>query len=195
MQFLIAIYFFKIGITIGNYDQEVDELIELLDLEAKKDQLINIINKPKSLSLPNRLTLFQLIKYCIEIRTVPKKVAIYAFSQFCTDQKEKDCLLFLASKEGSKLYDDFILKKHFNFLDLLKCFKTCKLDLKSFLVHSINLVPRYYSVIEQHSCEVKKSNQLIDWIYKVKIAFNVTLLPSIYNRTNTQLLGVFTGRT
>lgn len=156
----------------------------------------------------------------MEIRAIPKKVALLHFSQFCSDSNETDCLLFLSSKEGSKLYDEFILKRHFGFLDLLKCFSSCKPDLRAFLVHSISFVPRYYSVIEHETRFVQSgdgssdvsANEMVDEQstageksneqneqkelirYRVKLAFNVTLLPAVYNRSGTQTFGIFTGQ-
>lgn len=179
----------SIGILIGNYDEEVNELIDLLNLNDKKHQVINIVNLAKNPTFPKKSTLFQLIKYAIEIRAIPKKVTLLQFSEFCTDQNEKICLRFLSSKEGSKLYDEFILGKHFGILDLLKCFKTCKPNLKTFLANSVNFIPRYYSIIE-HFVDNKLKNPK----FSVKIAFNLTQLPSIYNRTGTQLFGIFTGQ-
>ena len=178
----------------------MDEFIGLLGLNEKKNQLLTIENS-STLSLPARSTLRHLVKYCVEIRAIPKKVALLHFSEFCSDLNERNCLVFLSSREGSKLYDEFVLKRHFGFLDLLKCFKSCKPNLKAFLVHSINFVPRYYSVIEaklvERSSDVKlTANQSEEslFCYRVKVAFNVTLLPPVYNRSDTQLFGIFTGQ-
>lgn len=197
----------------------MDELIGLLGLAEKKEHLLNIENR-STLSLPSRSTLRLLIKYCLEIRAIPKKVAILHFSEFCSNANERDCLLFLSSKEGSKLYDEYVLKRHFGFLDLLKCFSSCKPNLRAFLVHSISFVPRYYSVIEHEMRFVQsndkpsdvsangpvdekstadetvdeKSNEQKLVRYRVKLAFNVTLLPTVYNRSGTQSFGIFTGQ-
>lgn len=179
----------SIGCLIGNYDDEVNLLIDLLEFNKYKDKLIEINHYSRTLSLPKKSNLFKLIKFCIELRAIPKKVDLLHFSEFCSDSKEKDALEFLSSKEGSKLYDEFILKKHFGFLDLFNCFRSCKPDLSTFLKHSINFIPRYYSVIED---VVEKKDD--SFIYRIKIAFNVTSLPKIYGRTNTQLFGIFTGK-
>lgn len=173
-------------------------------MDEKKDQVLTIENS-STLSLPTKCTLRLLIKHCVEIRAIPKKVTLLHFSQFCSDSNERDCLVFLSSKEGAKLYDEFVLKRHLGFLDLLKCFRSCKPDLKAFLVHSISFVPRYYSVIEHETRIVdnrpsdakstaEKSNEAKLICYRVKFAFNVTLLPRVYNRSGTQLFGVFTGQ-
>ena len=189
-------------------------MLSLLGLEDKRKRVVKIANKSRTVSFPERSTLFDLMKFCVEIRAIPKKVALFSFSEFCSDPDEKCSLIVLSSKEGSELYDEFILKKHFGCLDLLKNFTTCKPDLRTFLDHSINLVPRYYSVIEydkmnDDGSHMKSPKELNDkstrndtemnmpktrTTYNVKIAFNVTLLPSIYGRTNSQLFGIFTGK-
>lgn len=155
--------------------------------------MVNIINNSKTIYLPTKSTIFQLMKYCIEIRAIPKKVDLFSFSEFCSDEDEKRSLILLSSKEGSKLYDEFVLGKHFGFIDLLRNFRSCKPDLRTFLNHSINLVPRYYSMIEFDKDQESIDKKVI-FNYKLKIAFNVTQLPSIYKRKDTQLFGIFTGQ-
>lgn len=179
----------SIGCLIGNYDDETNFLIDFLDLNDHKNDLIEIEHNFKTRSFPKKSSLFQLIKFCIELRTIPKKVDLFHLSEFCTDIKEKEILCYLSSKQGFKLYDEFILKKHFGFLDLFKCFKTCKPNLSTILQCSVNFIPRYYSVIEH---KIQKIDSI--FINQLKIAFNVALLPKIYNRTNNQLYGIFTGK-
>lgn len=171
------------GFLCGNSDEEVFLVLNLLGLHNKSSELCKIEGKNID-CFPRLVSLYNLVKYYLEVRSIPKKTCLRHFAEYCSDEAQKRRLLELSSREGANDYTKFIRNPGVNLLDILVNFDSCKPSLEVLLSNVPCFAPRYYSVINCFS-EERPS--------ELKIAFSVVKLSSICNRKGTQLYGVFTG--
>ncbi|XP_054160971.1 methionine synthase reductase-like [Oppia nitens] len=175
------------GFIIGNYDEEVDQLIDYcLDLQSdKRDYYCQILTTELFPHLPSISKVKDLLKYYLELRSVPKKSFLRHLADFCSDLAHKRRLLELSSREGSDDYNKYIRNNFVNILDILRLFDSCRPPLAVLLANIACHTPRYYSVC--NGPDPENRNQF-------KIAFSVTEFQPRNQRKDSQLLGVFTGQ-
>lgn len=93
-------------------------------------------------------TIVELLPYLVfgvELRTIPKKIALSQLAQYTSNWQQKRRLLELSSKQGNDEYQNLILGQNITICDILRLFDTCKPPLNVLLAHLIIAKPRYFS--------------------------------------------------
>ena len=174
------------GFISGNPDEEVDAFLEALTLTSDSNKILKIRSPPTITHLPKEITLKNLLKFFVELRSVPKKSFLRHLAEFTTDIVEKRRLLELCSKEGADDYAAFIRNGAVNVMDILRVFRSCKPSLECIIFHLPCFVPRYYSVVNFVS-DKETNNKTF------KVVFSVTRTKAVLDRIGSQSFGLFTG--
>jgi methionine synthase reductase len=175
------------GFLPGNPEEEVNEVLKVLGFQNQVSQTL-IITTPKTLShIPKNVTLWNLLKYFVELRSVPRKSFLRHLSEFTEDVVQKRRLLELSSKEGADDYAAFIRNGAVNIMDILRTFPSCRPSLECIVFNLPCFVPRYYSVV--NFVIGKNDNN-----HTFKIIFSVTRTKRVCERKGSQSFGVFTGQ-
>ncbi|XP_073831240.1 methionine synthase reductase [Musca autumnalis] len=143
-----------IAILPCNPKKDVESLLYCLDLSDKADTKCQIQVNPsctkKTAKVPAHIpaasTPRELLRDCVNIRGVLKKQLLSSLANFCSDNDEKSFLKCLSSKEGVSFYNDLIMNKGFNLLDILETCHTCRPPLALLIEHLPRLLPRPYSI-------------------------------------------------
>ncbi|XP_053680505.1 methionine synthase reductase [Anopheles nili] len=143
-----------IGILTYNLSSEVDYVLDRMHLLESADQTFEVrLAKPvkkKNPELPHYVPKFvtprRLLSECLDIRITPRKGLLQAMASYTSDECEKRLLEILASKEGSNLYNELILKNEMNFLQMLKFVTSCRPPLAMLIEHFPRLQARPYSI-------------------------------------------------
>lgn len=131
----------------------------------------------------------------IDLRTIPKKVALCHFAMFTSDIQQKRRLLELSSRQGNLEYQNVILAHKVTVCDILRLFDTCRPPINVFLHYLTVARPRYFSaasvpkeIFHEHISENQKTHSF-------KIVFSVSNnFSHSFMRTSEQLLGLFSGK-
>lgn len=84
------------------------------------------------------LTLFDLFKYCLDIRSTGlKKTFLRMLAAYCALDSDRLRLMQLASREGSDQYTQLVKETHLSLLDLLNTFSSCRPP----LAHLVQMLP------------------------------------------------------
>ncbi|CAK8672123.1 methionine synthase reductase-like [Clavelina lepadiformis] len=145
----------SISVCCENPKEEVDWLISRLSLNDVADNAAEFFVLPNSSKkatnpcpyVPRIFTIRYAFTYCIEIRSVPKKMLLRSLAEYTTDQSEIRRLQELSSKQGGHEYVALIREKNVCILDLLAAFKTCSPSFELLVQHLPRLMPRRYSLI------------------------------------------------
>uniref|UniRef100_A0A182K7F5 Methionine synthase reductase n=1 Tax=Anopheles christyi TaxID=43041 RepID=A0A182K7F5_9DIPT len=143
-----------IGLLTYNLASEVDYVLDRLHLLESADQTYEVkLAKPvkkKNPELPHYVPKYvtprRLLSECLDIRITPRKGLLLAMASYTADECEKRLLEILASKEGSNLYNELILKNEMNFLHVLKYVATCRPPLAMLIEHLPRLQARPYTI-------------------------------------------------
>lgn len=85
------------------------------------------------------ITLFEFVKYCVDIRTNGLKKALFRMlASYCANENDQLRLLQLASREGTEHYTELVKEAQLSLLDLLNTFQSCRPP----LAHLIQLLPQ-----------------------------------------------------
>lgn len=140
------------GILPENDTEVVRHALDLLSLEHEEMILVKVIGAVTKESLAEffssydkPLSIGQLFTKYLDLTYFPKKVCLRHLADFCTDESEKNILLYLSSKEGSSMYMK-LAGERTTILDFLSTFKSCKPDLTTLLSYLPLLHPRFYSI-------------------------------------------------
>ncbi|XP_049872512.1 methionine synthase reductase [Pectinophora gossypiella] len=164
---------YKPGDTIGvipqNSTADVEQILDHLNLKSQADdQYTLIVDKTLKgakipVHVPVKSTLRHVFQYCLDLRSVIKKLFLLALSRHTKDDNERKVLEYVCSKEGATVYTTHILNKNLCVLDLFSIFKTCKPPAEVLLANLPRLLPRPYSIVNS---QIKDPNTL-------KICFSV----------------------
>lgn len=143
-----------IGILTYNLPSEVDYVLDRLHLletanktyEVKLAKPIKKKNPELPHYVPKLVTPRRLLLECLDIRITPRKALLQTMASYTSDECEKRLLEILASKEGSNLYNELILKNEMNFIHMLKYVASCKPPLAMLIEHLPRLQARPYSI-------------------------------------------------
>jgi NADPH-ferrihemoprotein reductase len=91
----------------------------------------------------------------IDITSIPRKSFLRALAECCTDNAEKDRLLFLSSRDGKERFQAEISEERPTLLTLLRMYPSCSISFERLLDISSPLLPRMYSIT---SCKDSQKN-------------------------------------
>ncbi|GFY59700.1 methionine synthase reductase, partial [Trichonephila inaurata madagascariensis] len=141
------------GFICPNSEDEVKSLLYRLNVLHRAETPVelyipdSVVKKKKLPShIQSNLSLEDIFKHCIEIRSVPKKILLRILAEHTSDVKEKKALLFLSSEVGAKIYTNFIRKRSICILDILMHYKSCIPPVETLIEYLPFLKPRFYSV-------------------------------------------------
>ncbi|XP_055854923.1 methionine synthase reductase [Episyrphus balteatus] len=143
-----------IGILVSNSVNDIEKVLsKILSVdtpEAICDISIKNGTAKKNPKLPQHVPIQSspraILRDCLDLRSVPKKLFLRSLAEYTADKDEKSVLLMLSSKEGTKLYNELILEKTRTFLDILDLFPSCIPTLSLLIEHLPRLKPRPYSI-------------------------------------------------
>ncbi|XP_065354368.1 methionine synthase reductase [Calliphora vicina] len=159
-----------IAILPRNDKNSVDEFLQLLDMERQADttcsvQISKLCTKKSAkvpVYIPKLTTPREILRDCLNIKSILKKTFIRSLAEHCTDGEEKTFLKCLSSKEGSAFYNELIMEKGFTVMDLLKHCRSCKPPFALIVEHLSRLLPRPYSI----------ANSPLKSTYEISIIFS-----------------------
>lgn len=130
--------------------------------------------------------------YCIDLRTIPKKVALCHLAEYTTDVEQRRRLLELSSREGNVEYQKLILGHKITMCDILRMFDTCHPPINVFLNYLNGSKPRYFSVATVPRLD---NNDDQCAMTQFKIIFSVaTDFTHSFMRSSEHLLGLLSGK-
>ncbi|CAL9697926.1 unnamed protein product [Knipowitschia caucasica] len=173
-----------------NRADEVEQILHLLGLWEKRNHHVSISllkdTKKRGAQVPshvpNNISLFYLLTWCLEIRNVPKKALVRALVEYTGDGAQKRRLQELCSKQGAADYNTFIRDPSLSTLELLSAFPSCQPPLSLLIEHLPKLQPRPYSAAS--SCLMHPA--------KVHLVFSVVEFPACSGRPDARR-GLCTG--
>ncbi|KAJ1647288.1 hypothetical protein LPJ64_001334 [Coemansia asiatica] len=129
----------------------VSALLRRLDVSG--DDLVALKSLDDRVELPVHLQRFQKGRYTVrdiltwsaDLASAPKKHTLRALAECCTDTRDRERLLFLASRQGSAVFDE-LRRQAPNIVDLLHAFASCKPSIARLIELLPSLAPRAYSI-------------------------------------------------
>ncbi|KAF9181546.1 hypothetical protein BGZ51_005384 [Haplosporangium sp. Z 767] len=100
---------------------------------------------PSHLQPVQSATLLDIFRYSVDLNTAPKKANIRLYADHATDLTEKQQLMFMASKQGTDVFNAFRSQGP-TFLDILHTFPSVKIPVARVIETLPPLQPRYYSI-------------------------------------------------
>ncbi|CAL6300932.1 unnamed protein product [Bathycoccus prasinos] len=100
-------------------------------------------------------TVHDALEKYIDITSVPRKSFLRALAECCTNDDEKDRLLFLSSRDGKEQFQTEITDERPTLLTLLRTYPSCSISFERLLDISSPLLPRMYSIT---SCKESQKN-------------------------------------
>lgn len=163
-----------------NRGAEVEKLLHMLGLWDKRNHrvCISLIKDTKKKGaqvpshIPNNISLLYLLTWCLEIRSVPKKVFVRVLVEHTGDSVQRRRLQELCSKQGTADYNLFVRDQSLSILELLTAFPSCLPPLSVLIEHLPKLQPRPYSAAS--SCLWRPG--------KLQFVFNVMEFPACCGR-------------
>lgn len=136
-----------------NNEAEVERLLHRLGLWDKRNHHVCISlqkdTKKKGAQVPSHIptniSLLYLLTWCLEMRSIPKKVFVRALVEHTGDNMQKRRLQELCSKQGTVDYNLFVRDQNLSILELLTAFPSCLPPLSLLIEHLPKLQPRPYS--------------------------------------------------
>lgn len=92
------------------------------------------------------LSLKDIFTFLLDVKGVPKKSFLKSLGNYCSSERDKQCLHFLSSKEGSQEYMELATLARPTLCDILDTFRSCEPPVEFLLEHLGHILPRYYSV-------------------------------------------------
>ncbi|KAI8129491.1 hypothetical protein FF38_00574 [Lucilia cuprina] len=172
-----------IAILPTNTKESCDELLHLLNLENKADTICSVeISKlctKKSAKVPTFIpkttTPREILRDCLNLKTILKKTFIRSLAEYCTDTEEIKFLKSLSSKEGTAFYNTLVMEKGLTLSDLLKFCPSCKPPFSLIVEHLSRLLPRPYSIVNS-PLKSKEEIKIIFSILKTKPGVTTKML-------------------
>ncbi|EDO63227.1 AGAP001789-PA [Anopheles gambiae str. PEST] len=142
-----------IGILSYNTDADVEFLLARLNLLSKGDVVCKVGIDKKTTKKAAKVPAFvpavvsyrRLIKECLDLHAVPKKLLICSLTPFTTDDDDRRFLEILCSKEGNAAYEQTVQKGK-GIISLLQLVPSCRPTVALLIEHLPRLMPRPYSI-------------------------------------------------
>jgi len=107
----------------------------------------------------------------IDITSIPRKSFLRSLAEECSNETEKDHLLFLSSRDGKERFETEISDERATLLTILESFPSCSISFEKLLDISSPLLPRLYSIT---SCKDAQKNP--------SVAFSVVRFEAIKSK-------------
>ncbi|KAJ2807777.1 hypothetical protein H4R20_001137, partial [Coemansia guatemalensis] len=123
------------NIFAPNDERLVTALIKRLGVDAHDaDRPILLQKKDPEIALPahlqrftlNAATLRDILTWSVDLCSLPRKQFIRVLSDHCSETTDRDRLLYLCSRQGTKLFEE-LRRQSPTVLDILHAFPSCKL--------------------------------------------------------------------
>lgn len=107
------------------------------------------------------LSILEIFTFLIDLYSFPKKSMLRTLAEYCSDiSRDRKCLYYLSSKEGSDEYRSIMLnfqnsEKRSSILDWLELFPSCNPPYFLFIEHLPFIKPRYYSTTSYESNSIE----------------------------------------
>lgn len=132
-----------VGIRCPNRASAVAFMLAILPSNQDPDSPLEISG---SNAIPSPCSLREVLTSVVDLHATPRKPAIRALAEHCTDPAEKQMLLLLSSRTaGSVLYTNFVVEQCLTVPELLALFPSCRPPVEVLLGVLSPLPPRYYS--------------------------------------------------
>ncbi|VDO11025.1 unnamed protein product [Rodentolepis nana] len=146
----------SISIYAHNSETDVSWVLERMGGDLQPDQVVVL----KQNASPRRaiasgppvdkaVTPRLLIRHFLEIHTPVSRKTVQLLAPHCTKDEEKDLLLKISGRDGTKLYNELIRNTSATLMDLLATFESCHPDLTTILEVCPPFVARQYSLIDE----------------------------------------------
>ncbi|ONH71555.1 hypothetical protein CAS74_004827 [Pichia kudriavzevii] len=149
-----------VAIWPSNSNQKVSKFLDILGLEKKKDQVIELksLDPTVHLPFPSPTTYDAVLRHYLEISGPVSRQFVKSISQFCPNEKTKHALLEIS--DDKDLFNKSVTNKYLNIADCLAMLSEGEpwKDVPfSFIIESVaKLQPRYYSISSSSSMEKQK---------------------------------------
>eukprot|EP00890_Picochlorum_soloecismus_P000985 jgi/Picsp_1/1888/NSC_05354-R1_protein len=148
---------YKPGDCIGVFPENDLELVVAVikHLGLDKDAWFEVKHRDDSMDTPETKPLQHVKWPCsvesaflhgLDLTSPPKKSLLRLLAEYCSDEKEKEKLMHLCSREGRADYMKSIIQAHYSFCDVLFDTKSCKPPFDALLDVLPPLAPRMYSI-------------------------------------------------
>jgi len=148
---------YKPGDCIGVFPENDHELVVAVirHLGLDKDAWFEVKHKNDSIDTPETKPLQHVKWPCsvesallhgIDLTSPPKKSLLRLLAEYCSDEREKEKLMHLCSREGRADYTKSIIQAHYSFCDVLFDTRSCKPPFDALLDALPPLAPRMYSI-------------------------------------------------
>ncbi|KAJ2724019.1 hypothetical protein GGI07_002224 [Coemansia sp. Benny D115] len=133
----------------------VDRLLELLGirdawatlepLNEKAELPAHLQRFALSATPTARYRLRDILRWSVDLHASPRKQTLRALAECCTDTEDRDRLLYLSSRQGTKAFEDLRMQNP-GILDILGTFTSCRPSMDRLLELLPPLAPRSYSI-------------------------------------------------
>jgi NADPH-ferrihemoprotein reductase len=148
---------YKPGDCVGVFPENDQELVAAVikHLGLDKDAWFEVKHKDEGIDTPETKPLQHVKWPCsvesafshgLDLTSPPKKSLLRLLAEYCSDEKEKEKLMHLCSREGRADYMKSIIQAHYSFCDVLFDTKSCKPPFECLLDALPPLAPRMYSI-------------------------------------------------
>lgn len=143
-----------IAVVPSNSPEVVDALLTRLELNDKADATFNlklVLNCAKQNAkipahIPPATTPREIFTHCLALGGVPQKQFLSALAVFTSNERERNFLACLSSKQATGHYNSLILERGLRFLDIIELCGSCRPPLAFLAEHLPRLLPRPYSI-------------------------------------------------
>lgn len=109
-------------------------------------------------------TLHDIFKYVVGLHGMVKKKVLRILAESTSTPAERQYLLFLCSKQGSKAYTSLQSRGDMHLLRLLSTFPSCNPPVEALVEHLDHIKPRYYTMIDPYDVSLQQGY--------IRVAFN-----------------------
>eukprot|EP00437_Effrenium_voratum_P033959 CAMPEP_0181476616 /NCGR_PEP_ID=MMETSP1110-20121109/41797_1 /TAXON_ID=174948 /ORGANISM="Symbiodinium sp., Strain CCMP421" /LENGTH=1846 /DNA_ID=CAMNT_0023601901 /DNA_START=106 /DNA_END=5646 /DNA_ORIENTATION=- len=135
----------SLGLWPSNAKSQVD--LCLMALNMKGDEILSLrpVDSNRSVPLPEVITARTLLTQVLDIAGWPKRRFYEMLKLSATDEKEKEELQRLCSKEGKQDYQAYAAESY-TYAELLQKFPSCQVNIGHLLDYVPDIKPRLYSI-------------------------------------------------
>ena len=160
----------SVGIFCPNNDDMVTALLQRLNVDPLSKVDIGPVDETSQSSVPEHLpktsSAFDLIKYHIDITSLPRKAFFRMLAETCSNADDQKMLIFLCSRQGMAEFRKFNEYAP-NVVDVLSMFPSALPSVSRLLDVLVPIAPRYYSICSasngQHGNKIRFAFNIVDF--------------------------------